>query len=88
MYYLHLLLAAYYCRYDTNKALNHLFGCLEEIQLVIDEREAAEKRKGRPLGKYSSKLPSAETEMMLNEVKYNIVIVSLMREGGNTLGKA
>ena len=56
---------------EPQKALNHLFGCLEEIQFLVDERESK---------KATYEVTWEETEEMLDEVKFNIVIVSLMKQ--------
>ena len=64
-YHFHLFLAIYYCYNEKfDEALSHLFGSLEEIQYYIDEREEL----------------SFSSETMLNEVKFNIIIVSLLKE--------
>lgn len=71
MYFYHLILAIGYASMnEPQKALNHLFGCLEEIQFLVDERESK---------KATYEVTWEETEEMLDEVKFNIVIVSLMK---------
>lgn len=55
---------------EFQKSLNHLFGCLEEIQFLVDERESKQS---------SHEVTWEETEEMLDEIKFNIVIVSLMK---------
>jgi hypothetical protein len=70
VYFYHLLLAVGYAAVgQAQRSLDHLFGCLEEIQLLVDERE----------GRHAYEVTWEETEEMLDEVKFNIVIVSLLK---------
>lgn len=72
VYFYHLLLAVGCAAVgQVQRALDHLFGCLEEIQLLVDERE------GRQA---AYEVTWEETEEMLDEVKFNIVIVSLLKQ--------
>ena len=64
-YHFHLLLAAYYCYNGLfDDSLDHLFGCLEEIQNNFSEQ-----------GEYIH-----FTDSMLSEIKFNIVVVNLCKD--------
>ena len=72
VYFYRLVLAVGYClRGEPGRALENLMGCLEEVQQLIGERE---KRQG------VYEVTWEETEQMLDEIKFNIVVATLMKD--------
>jgi hypothetical protein len=72
VYFYHLLLGvAFAHRQNYSKGLTHFFGCLEEIQLLIEEKEHQQS---------SFEVTWEETEAMLDEVKFNIIVMSLLMQ--------
>ncbi len=71
VYFYHLVLGVGYSHEGQHeRSLAHFFGCLEEIQLLIDEKQQRDA---------TYEVTWEETEAMLDEVKFNIVLASLRK---------
>jgi hypothetical protein len=87
---MNLLMAAYFIyRDDFTTSLNYLFACLEEIQCIVDEKQnkmhenddnQSEDASIVPLkSRMNEEIVHINTDEMLNEIKYNIVISTLIK---------